>query len=205
MKKRGDRSHTSGGTGARAPRVTRRPGPLPLGYEASGSGLRRLGRSPLCHLTSASVWEVVVYGALHLSRLSRARRISFTDWFTGVRGSPRAVAGKILPRPRRTVGGEKRGDRSHTRGARGASPRLDRSPGAHRPGARRLLHWRERATSPWGFILSPSATLRVAGPSLPGPVLADGERMDPRLSQTLTVTPLALPGPSLSLRPRRRQ
>ena len=24
-------------------------------------------------------------------------------------------------------------------------------------------HWRERATLPWGFILSPSATLRVAG------------------------------------------
>ena len=48
MKKRGDRSYTSGGTGARAPRVTRRPSPLPLGYEASGSGLRRLGRSPSC-------------------------------------------------------------------------------------------------------------------------------------------------------------
>jgi hypothetical protein len=45
----------------------------------------------------------------------------------------------------------------------GASPRVDRSPGAHRPGARRLLRWRERATLPWGFILSPSATLRVAG------------------------------------------
>ena len=74
---------------------------LSLGYEASGSGLRRLGRSPLCHLTSASVWEVVVYGGPHLPRLSRSRRISFTDWFTGVRGSPRAGAGKILPRPRR--------------------------------------------------------------------------------------------------------
>ena len=24
-------------------------------------------------------------------------------------------------------------------------------------------YWRERATPPWGFILSPSATLRVAG------------------------------------------
>ena len=32
---------------------------------------------------------------------------------------------------------------------------------------------------PGGFILSPSATLRVAGPSLLGPVLADGERMKP--------------------------
>ena len=58
---------------------------------------------------------------------------------------------------------KKRGDRSHTRGARGASPGVDSSPGPHRPGARRLLYWRERATLPWGFILSPSATLRVAG------------------------------------------
>ena len=93
-----------------------------LGYQSSGSGLRHLGRSPLCHLTSASVWEVVVYGALHLSRLSRARRISFTDWFTGVRGSPRAGAGKILPRPRRTVGGEKAGRPEPYTGVRGASP-----------------------------------------------------------------------------------
>ena len=31
---------------------------------------------------------------------------------------------------------------------------------------------------PWGFILSPSATLQVAGPSLLGPVLADGARMN---------------------------
>jgi hypothetical protein len=36
-------------------------------------------------------------------------------------------------------------------------------------------------------------------------VLADGERVNPHLSQTLTVAALALPGPSLSLRPRRRQ
>ena len=26
---------------------------------------------------------MVVYGSLRLSRLSRARRVSFTDWFTG--------------------------------------------------------------------------------------------------------------------------
>jgi hypothetical protein len=50
-------------------------------HQAAVSG--RLSRSSLCHLTSASVWEVVVYGAPHLSRLSRARRVSFTDWFTG--------------------------------------------------------------------------------------------------------------------------
>jgi hypothetical protein len=37
-------------------------------------------------------------------------------------GLPCAGAGKILPRPRRTVGGEKRGDRSHTRRARGREP-----------------------------------------------------------------------------------
>ena len=95
---------------------------LSLGYEASGSGLRRLGLAPLYHLTSASVWEVVVYGALHLSRLSRARRISFTDWFTGVRGSPRAGAGKILPRPRRTVGGEKAGRPEPYTGGTGREP-----------------------------------------------------------------------------------
>jgi hypothetical protein len=51
--------------------------------------------------------------------------------------------------------------------------------GARRPGARLLLYWRERALLP--------------------------ERMNPYLSQTLTVAALALPGPSLSLRPRRRQ
>jgi hypothetical protein len=45
----------------------------PLGYEASGNGLRRLGRSSLCHLTSARVWEVVVYGGPRLLRLSRSR------------------------------------------------------------------------------------------------------------------------------------
>jgi hypothetical protein len=51
---------------------------------------------------------------------------------------------------------------------------------------------------PWGFILSPSATLRVAD------LLVDGERVNPYLNPTLTVAALALPGPSLSLRPRRR-
>ena len=57
------------------------------------------------------------------------------------------------------------------------------SPGPSRPGARRLLSRRVRATLP----------------------LADGERMNPCLSQALTVAALALPGPSLSRRPRRRQ
>jgi hypothetical protein len=37
------------------------------------------------------------------------------------------------------------------------------------------------------------------------PALADGERVNPRLSPTPAVAGLALPGPSLSLRPRRRQ
>ena len=36
---------------------------------------------------------------------------------------------------------------------------------SRRPGARRLVCWRERAFPRWGFILSPSATLRVAGQS----------------------------------------
>jgi hypothetical protein len=71
-------------------------------------------------------------------------------------------------------------------------------------GPRRLLHWRERATFPWGLILSPSATLRVEAKSA-RPVLAGGERANLHLSPTLTVAALALPGPSLSLRPRRRQ
>ena len=38
--------------------------------------------------------------------------------------------------------------------------------GARHPGARRLLYWRVRVTLPGGFILSPSATLRVAGLAL---------------------------------------
>ena len=56
---------------------------------------------------------------------------------------------------------------------------------------------------PLGFILSPSATFRVAGlaPSLLGPVLADGERMNPHLSPTLTAVRLALSSPSLSRGP----
>ena len=59
---------------------------------------------------------------------------------------------------------KKRGDRSHTR----------RGTGARAPAwtALQVLialvlvvssYRRERATLPWGFILSPSATLRVAG------------------------------------------
>jgi hypothetical protein len=59
---------------------------------------------------------------------------------------------------------KKRGDRSHTRGARGGSPGCGKVPQV-------LIAlvlvvsciWRERATLPLGFILSPSATLRVAG------------------------------------------
>jgi hypothetical protein len=82
------------GTGLSSPSALVLPS---LGYEASGSGLRRLSRSPLCHLTSASVWQVVVYGGPHLPRLSPFRRVSFTEWFTGCE-VPHAGAGKILPR-----------------------------------------------------------------------------------------------------------
>ena len=82
-------------------------------------------------------------------------------------GFPRAGAGKILPRPRRTVGGEKAGRPEPYTGGTGA-----RAPawttlqvlialvlvvsyiGANAP------------PFPWGFILSPSATLRVAGLAL---------------------------------------
>ena len=80
-----------------------------------------------------------------------------------VRGS-RASAGKILPRPRRTVGGEKAGRPEPYTGGRGREP----------PAWTVLQvlvalvlvvswYWRVRATLPGGFILSPSATLRVAG------------------------------------------
>ena len=59
---------------------------------------------------------------------------------------------------------KKRGDRSHTRGARGREPPRE-------PFSRLLIalvldvspYGRECATLPLGFILSPSATLRVAG------------------------------------------
>jgi hypothetical protein len=59
---------------------------------------------------------------------------------------------------------KKRGDRSHTRGSGARAPGVrESSPSPQRPGARRLLQWRVRVTLPLGFILSPSATLRVAG------------------------------------------
>ena len=52
---------------------------------------------------------------------------------------PRAGAGKILPRPRRTSGGETAGaDEAIRTGARGRSPRVDCSGGARRPGGRGL-------------------------------------------------------------------
>jgi hypothetical protein len=80
---------------------------------------------------------------------------------------------------------KKRGDRSHTRGARGGSP-----------GCGKVLQvlialvlvvsciWRERATLPLG--VHPLAVGHPPGSGL-GPVLADGERMNPYLNQTLTV------------------
>ena len=84
---------------------------------------------------------------------------------SGTRGAgvPRAGAGKILPRPRRTVGGEKAGRPEPYTGVRGASPGMTvlqvlialvlaiSCIGAYAPPVS------------WGFILSPSATLRVAG------------------------------------------
>ena len=89
----------------------------------------------------------------------------------GVRGSPALVQGKILPRPRRTLGGETAGPtRPYARGHGGGTPAwtalqvlIALVPGVPR-------YWRERATPPWGFILSPSATLRVAGLALSWPM-----------------------------------
>jgi hypothetical protein len=49
----------------------------------------------------------------------------------------RAGAGKILPRPRRTVGGEKAGRPEPYKRGTGRQPRVDGSVGAGRPGARR--------------------------------------------------------------------
>ena len=85
-------------------------------------------------------------------------------------------------------------------------------------------HWRERALCGWGFILSPSATLRVAGQSprvkverpagrttlarglwSARPVLADGEWMDLNNLNHTAALMSAQPGPSSNLRPRRRR
>jgi hypothetical protein len=83
---------------------------------------------------------------------------------------------------------------------------------------------RERALPGWGFIFSPSATLRVAGQSpwvkverpagrttlarglwSARPVLADGEWMDLHYLSHTAALVSAWPGPSWSLRPRRRR
>ena len=59
---------------------------------------------------------------------------------------------------------KKRGDRAHTTRGRGGSPGCAGSSlGPQRPGARRLLHLARTRHPSLGFILSPSATLRVAG------------------------------------------
>ena len=82
-------------------------------------------------------------------------------------GFPRAGAGKILPRPRRTVGGEKAGRPEPYTGGTGA-----RAPAWATLQVLIALVlvvsriWRERATPSLGFILSPSATLLVAGLAL---------------------------------------
>ena len=55
-------------------------------------------------------------------------------------GFPRAGAGKILPRPRRTVGGEEAGRPEPYKAGHGAAAPRDGSAGAGRPGARRLRH-----------------------------------------------------------------
>jgi hypothetical protein len=128
---------------------------LSLGYEASGSGLRRLGRSPLCHLTSASVWRSSSTAPCisHVSAVLAASRLQIG--LPGA-GSPRAGAGKILPRPRRTVGGEKAGRPEPYTGGTGGT-------GARAPAWTVLQvlvalvlvvspYRRERATLPWRFI-----------------------------------------------------
>ena len=107
------------GTGLSSPSALVLPS---LGYEASGSGLRRLSRSPLRHLTSANVWEAVVYGR-PVSPASQPPppRLVYRLVDRGA-GFPRAGAGKILPRPRRTVGGETAGPTSPYARGQGAEP-----------------------------------------------------------------------------------
>jgi len=65
-------------------------------------------------------------------------------------GVPRAGAGKILPRPRRTVGGETAGrPEPYAAGSGAAAPGGDSSLGPCRPDARRLPVWaRTRHPSP---------------------------------------------------------
>ena len=59
---------------------------------------------------------------------------------------------------------KKRGDRSHTRGARGREPPRERFSRSSSPWCSSSPGIGAYAPPfPWGFILSPSATLRVAG------------------------------------------
>jgi hypothetical protein len=109
------------GTGLSSPSALVLPS---LGYGASGSGLRRLGRSPLCNLTSPIVWEVVVYRGLHLPVLGRYRRVSFTDWFTGCEGSPRWCRENPAACRVGSEGLKQRGRQPIRRGVRGGSPAL---------------------------------------------------------------------------------
>ena len=54
--------------------------------------------APACHMTLARVWDV---GRLRRPASLRSQPCTphlVSDWFTGVRNSPRAGAGKILPR-----------------------------------------------------------------------------------------------------------
>ena len=121
------------------------------------------------------------------------------------------------------VGVKERGNRGRTkRGTGGASPRVDASPRAHRPGARRLLSmWSERATLPMGVHPlaighPPGSGLGPAGEggstppseqtyargakSLLGPCAGrwrEDEPLPP--SPTLTVAALALPQSILEL------
>jgi hypothetical protein len=108
------------GTGLSSPSALVLPS---LGYEASHICLGRLGRSLVCHLT----WVDCLGGSrLHLLRLGRSRRVSFTDWFTGGRGSPRWCWKDPAACRVGSEGLKQRGRQPIRRGVRGGSPESTR-------------------------------------------------------------------------------
>ena len=65
--------------GREAPRVTRRPGPLPLGYEPYDVHLCRLGQFPVSGATLAHGCRMSASGSWRLPRLSAIRCVSCTN------------------------------------------------------------------------------------------------------------------------------
>ena len=90
-----------------------------LGYEASHICLERLGRSLVRHLT----WMDCLGGSrLHLLRLGRSHRVSFTDGFTGAGFPPRWCREDPAACRVGSEGFETAGATAHTPRVRGGSP-----------------------------------------------------------------------------------